>query len=68
MNEKSKLFLKWFNDLSDDDQSEAIDLVYDEFNVRVIVEGFAKLTKEQRNDLFKRLGIPGDIQENLSGD
>ena len=66
MNEKSKLFVKWFNDLSDDEQSEVIGLVYDEFKVRGIVEGFAKLTKEKRNDLFDRLGIPGDIQEKLS--
>ena len=66
MNEKSKLFLNWFNDLADGDQSDVIDLVYDEFKVRGIVEGFAKLTKEQRNDLFERLGIPADIQEKLS--
>lgn len=67
MEEKSKLFLRWFTDLTDDDQSDVIDLVYDEFKVRGMVEGFVKLSKEQRNDLFERLGIPRDIQEKLSG-
>ena len=34
MNEKSSLFLKWFNGLGESDQSDVIDLVYDEFKVR----------------------------------
>lgn len=65
MNKKTERFLKWFQELNDDDQSDAIDLVYDEFKVRGMVEGFVGLSPEQRSELFGRLGIPKTIQETL---
>ena len=58
MNQKTDRFLRWFQELNDDDQSDAIDLVYDEFKVRGMVEGFVDLSPEQRSELFGRLGIP----------
>ena len=65
MNEKTNRFLRWFQELDDDDQSDAIDLVYDEFKVRGMVEGVSGLSSEQRNELFGRLGIPKSVQEKL---
>jgi len=65
MNEKTNRFLRWFQELDDDDQSDAIDLVYDEFKVRGMVEGVSSLSPEQRNELFGRLGIPKSVQEKL---
>ena len=65
MNEKTNHFLRWFQELDDDDQSDAIDLVYDEFKVRGMVEGVSGLSPEQRNELFGRLGIPKSVQEKL---
>ena len=68
MNEKSNLFLKWFNNLGESDQSDVIDLVYDEFKVRGLVEGFTSLSPEKRDHLFERLQIPRDIRDKLFGD
>ena len=65
MNQKTDRFLRWFHELNDDDQSDAIDLVYDEFKVRGMVEGFVDLSPEQRSELFGRLGIPKGVQEAL---
>ena len=65
MNKKTERFLKWFQELNDDDQSDAIDLVYDEFKVRGMVEGLVDLSPEQRSELFGRLGIPKSVQETL---
>ena len=65
MNEKTNLFLKWFNDLDESDQSDVIDLAYDEFKVRGLVEGFTNLSPEQRDHLFERLQIPRDVQDKL---
>ena len=65
MNEKSNLFLKWFNGLGESDQSDVIDLVYDEFKVRGLVEGFISLSPEQRDHLFERLQIPREVRDKL---
>ena len=65
MNEKSNLFLKWFNGLGQSDQSDVIDLVYDEFKVRGLVEGFTSLSPEQRDHLFERLQIPREVRDKL---
>ena len=64
--EKTASFLRWFNGLTQNDQSDVIDLVYDEFKVRRLVDGFLGLTPEQRHQLFDRLQIPRDISDKLS--
>ena len=44
---------------------DPVDLVYDEFKVRVLVEGFSCLSPEQREHLFDRLQIPTVVRDKL---
>ena len=65
LNNKTSAFLEWFNGLNQVDQSDVIDLVYGEFKVRGLVDGFKQLSASQRNLLFDRLHVPREVCDNL---
>ena len=58
-------FLQWFERLDLSEQEVLIALVYKEKKVRDVVQTFASMTQDQRQEVFERLGLPQEILSRL---
>jgi len=59
--QKLSEFLVWFRALDQSDQTELMDLVRTEYQVRDVVRSFSGMPVEQRKAVFQRLGLPNDM-------
>jgi len=59
--QKLSEFLDWFRALDQSDQTELMDLVRTEYQVRDVVRSFSGMPVEQRKAVFQRLGLPNDM-------
>ena len=60
---KTKLenFVTWFMSLAELDQSEIMDMAYNEHKVRDMVRNFSSMPVDQRKTVFQRLGLPNEL-------
>lgn len=59
-------FTKWFESLDPSDQEELMQIVYNEHKVREVVRSFSSMPIQQRQTVFKRLGLPNELLTRIS--